>query len=80
MEVKTIRGVDEETWNDFKALAVRSNLKMSLLLKIMVKELEEKSENFWDKILNKERNLSEDEARSMLKTLEKSRKERGFRE
>lgn len=80
MEVKTIRGVDEETWNDFKALAVKSNLKMSLLLKLMVKETEKKSESFWDKILKRERNLSEDEAESMLKILEKSRKEKGFRE
>ena len=80
MEIKTIRDVDEGTWNEFKAMAAKSNLKMSLLLKIMVKELERKSEDFWSKILKEGKKLSENEAEDMLKISESSRKERGFRE
>jgi len=80
MEIKTIRDVDEGTWNEFKAMAAKSNLKMSLLLKIMVKELERKSEDFWSKILKEGKKLSKDEAEDMLKISESSRKERGFRE
>jgi len=80
MEIKTIRDVDEGTWNEFKAMAAKSNLKMSLLLKIMVKELERKSEDFWSKILKEGKKLSENEAEGMLKISESSRKERGFRE
>ena len=80
MEIKTIRDVDEGTWNEFKAMAAKSNLKMSLLLKIMVKELERKSEDFWSKILKEGKKLSKDEAGDMLKISESSRKERGFRE
>ena len=80
MEIKTIRDVDEGTWNEFKAMAAKSNLKMSLLLKIMVKELERKSEDFWSKILKEGKKLSENEAEDMLKISENSRKERGFRE
>jgi len=80
MEIRCIRGVDEETWKNFKALAEKNNLKMSLLLKMMIKEMENKSKNFWGRILNDEKNLSESEAEDLLKDVEKSRKERGFRE
>ena len=79
MEIKTIRDVDENTWNNFKALAAKSNLKMSLLLKIMVKETEKKSEIFWKKILDRNKMLSDKEAEIFEKDLELSRKERGFR-
>lgn len=80
MEIKTIKDVDEETWSNFKALAAKNNLKMSLLLKMMINEFEKKSEVFWDKILKGGKKLSDKEAKDMLKIIEDSRKERGFRE
>jgi hypothetical protein len=79
-EVKTIKNVDEETWRDFKVLAAKSNLKMALLLKIMIKEFEKKSEESWNKILKSGKNLSREESEGMMKVTEKLRKERGFRE
>ncbi len=80
MEIRSIKGVDGETWREFKTLAAKNNLKMPLLLKAMLKEFEKKSEDFWNDILNGEKNLSDDEAEDMIKILEESRKERGFRE
>jgi hypothetical protein len=80
MEIRCIRDVDEETWKEFKELADKNNLKMSLLLKLMVKEMAKKSENSWKFILNSKKNLSDQEAEAMENTLRKSRKEWGFRE
>lgn len=80
MEIRCIRDVDEETWKEFKKLADKSNLKMSLLLKLMVKEMARKSEDSWNLILNSKKNLSDEEAETILKISEKWRKERGFRE
>ena len=80
MEVKTIKGVDEETWKEFKNLAVKNNLKMPLLLKVMIKEFEKKGNEFWKEILDRERNLDETEAKDMLEITNEVRKERGFRE
>ena len=80
MEIRSIKGVDSETWKEFKALAAKNNLKMSLLLKVMLKEFEKRSEDFWNDILSGERNLSDNEAKGMIEVVNKSRKERGFRE
>ena len=35
METKCIKDVDEETWKDFRSLAIKNNMKMSILLKII---------------------------------------------
>ena len=74
METKTIKNVDEETWREFKTLSVKNNLKMSLLLKIMIKEFEKNSEKFWNKILKGGKNLSDNEANEMMNTVLDSRK------
>lgn len=80
MEVRCIKGVDAKTWMEFKSLAVKNNLKMSLLLKVMLNEFEKRSEDFWNDILNGEKNLSNNEAKGMVEVINESRKERGFRE
>jgi len=80
MGVRSIKNVDEETWRNFKILAVENNLKMSVLLKMMISEFRKKSDKFWDKILNSGKNLSDDEAEVMMKVVSESRKEYGFRE
>lgn len=80
MEVKTIKNVDEETWREFKTLAVKNNIKMSSLLKIMVKEFEKNNEVFWNEILNGEKLMSDKEAEEMRIITSKIRKERGFRD
>ena len=79
MENKCIKDVDEETWDDFKSLAVKNNMKMSILLKIMVDEFERNSRNFWIEILSRRKSLSDEEAKDIENISRKMRKERGFR-
>ena len=80
MEVKTIKGVDEETWREFKTLAAKNNVKMSSMLRIMIKEFEKNNKDFWNEILNGEKLMSNKEAEEMKIITMRLRKERGFRE
>lgn len=79
METKCIKGVDEETWKDFRALAVKNNVKMSILLKIMVSEFEKSSREFWKEVLFRKKSLTDEEAEDIENITKKMRKERGFR-
>ena len=80
METKCIKDVDEETWREFKTLAVKNNLKMAVLLKIMIKEFEKNNRKFWDEILYGEKLMTDKEAEEMIKITRDFRKERGFRD
>ena len=79
MENKCIKNVDEETWKDFRALALKNNMKMSILLKIMVSEFEKNSKDFWRVILSRKKSLTDEEADDIENIVKKMRKERGFR-
>ena len=79
METKCIKDVDEETWKDFRALAIKNNMKMSILLKIMVSEFEKNSKDFWKEILSRKKSLTDEEADDIENIVKKMRKERGFR-
>ena len=65
METKSIKDVDEETWKDFRALAIRNNMKMSILLKLMVNEFQKNSRDFWKDIISRKKSLSNEEAESI---------------
>jgi len=80
MEIKTIRNVDEETWRNFKMLASKLGLSMSILLKMMVKEFGKNNKKFWRELFNIGKLLSDEEAEDMIKISERLREERGFRE
>jgi len=80
METKCIKDVDEETWKEFRALAVKNNIKMSILLKIMVNEFEKNSKDFWREILSRKKSLTNEEADDIEIIVKKMRKERGFRD
>ena len=79
METKCIKNVDEETWKDFRTLAVKNNMKMSILLKIMINEFENNSKGFWKEILSRKKSLTEEEAEGIGNIVKKMRKEKGFR-
>jgi hypothetical protein len=79
MENKCIKNVDEETWKDFRDLALKNNMKMSILLKIMVSEFEKNSKDFWKEILSRKTSLTNEEAEDIGNIVKKIRKERGFR-
>lgn len=80
METKCIKNVDEETWKDFKTLALKNNMKMAILLKIMVNEFEKNSKDFWKEILSRKKSLTDEEADDIGDIVKKMRKERGFRD
>ncbi len=79
MENKCIKNVDEETWKDFRDLALKNNMKMSILLKIMVSEFEKNSKDFWKEILSRKKSLTNEEADDIENIVKNIRKERGFR-
>ena len=78
-EVKTIKGVDDETWVKFKMLAAAKRVTMGYLLTTMIKEYEKYANDVWDKILHSGKILSDNEAEDIEKITRKMRKERGFR-
>ena len=80
MENKCIKNVDEDTWKDFKTLALKNNMKMSILLKIMVNEFEKNSKDLWKEILSRKKSLTNEEANDIEKIVKNMRKERGFRD
>ncbi|MBU3923596.1 MAG: hypothetical protein KJ592_01650 [Nanoarchaeota archaeon] len=79
MEIKSIKGIDSQTWNTFKATAIKNNIRMSMLLKLMLSEFNKNSKTFWDNILNDDENLTEKEANDIEKITSNIRKEKGFR-
>mgnify|MGYP001603312547 CR=1 FL=1 len=79
MEVKTIKGIDEGTWMEFKALAAKKSLTMGKLLRVMIEKYSKDANEFWDSILSGEKILTDKEAMAMHKTCRELRKERGLR-
>jgi len=77
--IKTIKGVNEESWAEFKSLAVRNRTNMGKLFERMLEEYKKKSEENWKIILSGKKILSDKEADDMLKIVKESRKEYGFR-
>jgi len=80
METKCIKDVDEKTWRDFRALAIKNNLKMASLLRIMIDNFEKNNRKFWNEILHGEKLMTDKEAEDMIKIIKQIRKERGFRD
>jgi len=80
MENKCIKNVDEDTWRDFKTLALKNSMKMSILLKIMVNEFEKNSKDLWKEILSRKKSLTNEEADDIENIVKNMRKERGFRD
>lgn len=77
--IRTIKGVNRETWLKFKEMAARKGIKMGDLFENMTDEYEKNVERTWNIILNSGKALSDEEAEDMLKTVKKLRKEKGFR-
>lgn len=78
--VKTIKGVNEETWQEFKSMAARNNVKMGRFFEEIVEAYKNKANEAWNNILNSGKILSDEEAEDMLKVVKKIRSERGFRD
>ena len=80
-EVKTIKGVDEDTWAEFKSMAAEKKKNMGELFEDMVKTYKEtKTEEKWKEFFTVKEPLTEYEAEEMQKEVKKLRKESGFRD
>ena len=78
--VRTIKGIERDTWLRFKELAARKGVKMGDLFGNMISEYSKKSDDFWGEVLSGERRISDKEAEEMHRELKKLRKEKGFRD
>ncbi len=76
---RTIKNVDEETWNELKMMSKKNKMNMGKTMRLIINDYKNKN-NFWDKILNNKKILSESEANAIMKSVKESRKEKGFRE
>lgn len=77
--IKAIKGVSEQSWQDFKELANREHVPMGKLLEEMVERRKEQQSSIWNHILSGEKILSDEEAEEMLEVVRKIRSEYGFR-
>ena len=74
-----MKGVSEETWAEFKGLAVKNKLKTGEFFEKLITTYREDSQLFWDDVLKGERIISDKEAELLFLESKKLRKERGFR-
>ncbi len=80
MPTKTIKGIDEEDWNEFKSRAAKANVSLGTYFKVILEESEKKTEEFWNMVLSKNKLLSDEEADKLEEEVEHLREERGFRD
>ncbi|MBI4154921.1 hypothetical protein HY498_02445 [Candidatus Woesearchaeota archaeon] len=78
--LRTIRNVDEETWNELKSLSKKYRLPMGKLLSRVISSYKNKADDQWNRLLSFGKILSDKEAKDMHEVVVKLRKEYGFRE
>ena len=78
-EMKNIKGIEDNLWSEFKSLAAMNKVKAAKMFKILVKEYEKKTVNFWDDIFLHKPILSAKEYADLEKNLKLLRKEHGWR-
>jgi DNA repair photolyase len=79
MTLKTIKGINDESWAEFKSIAAKNKINMGKLFERMLEEYKKRSEEAWKVILSGKKILSDKEAEDMKKIIEESRKDYGFR-
>ena len=77
--IKTIKDVDERTWNELKFISKKNKMKMGKTIRFLVHNYKNRN-NFWNEILNHKKILSDEEADFIVRDIKESRKEKGFRE
>ena len=79
-EVKTIKGISGNTWNQFKAMAAENKKSRGEFFEEVVSSYSKKEENnFWDELLVVKEPLTKYEAEELRKVTTKLRREPGFR-
>ena len=79
-EVKTIKGVTEETWAEFKGLASRNDDTVGSFFEKLIAFYKKESKTFWDDILGGDPIITEEEAKDIEKEIISLRKQRSFRD
>lgn len=74
-----MKGIDEETWAEFKSLATKNKLKAGQFFEKLLAFYKENKELFWNDVLKGEKILSEAEADDLQKIVRRMRSEKGFR-
>jgi len=77
--LRTIRNIDDETWDELKGLSKRYRTPIGRLIGRMIKGYKMKGSSVWDMVLKHETLLSKDEAKKMHDVVKKLRSEYGFR-
>ncbi len=78
MTTKTIKGVDDQAWNDFKGLAARQGQSMGEFFSSLVSNYPKSNKERWKSIFNSGF-LTDKEAEEIKKDALQFRKELGFR-
>lgn len=78
-EVKNIKGLDEETWADFKSLAAQNRMKAADMFKAMVEDYKSHTKNFWNELRAHKPICTPKEYEEIEKRMNAFRKEYGWR-
>ncbi len=79
MQVKTIKGIEEETWADFRSICTKNRLSTGQCFEKLISFYKQNAKDFWDDILSGKKIISHEEAQGIRVLTQKIRKERGFR-
>ena len=79
MQVKTIKGIEEETWADFRSICTKNRLSTGQCFQKIITFYKHNAKDFWEDILSGKKILSHDEAQDIRMMTQRIRKERGFR-
>ena len=74
MGLKTIKGVDEQTWHKFKILAAQEKKSSAAMFQKIVDMYCKDADKFWDSFLNCGKILTDEEAEMILETSRSIRK------
>jgi len=78
-EVKNIKGLDDETWADFKSLAAKNKMKAADMFRAMVKTYGQKTTGAWDRIFKHKPIFTDKEYEEIERRIKSIRKEHGWR-
>ncbi len=74
-EVKNIKGIDDETWAEFKSLAAKNKMKAGEMFREIIRDYKGRTKNVWDDIFAHKAVLSKkqyDEFESRIREMRKA--------
>ena len=72
--VKTIKGVPEKTWAEFKAMAAKNKMSMAEYFRLLV-DAQKESSTWWEEYMKMPKILTEKEAKALKEQVRKMRNE-----